>query len=71
MCKLSQVRNRAQSFTVCRGHLGRVRLTVTLWTVACEAPLSLRFSRQENYSHIAQSETSGGGSGFRYRVNPQ
>lgn len=70
MCKLLQVRNWAQSFTICC-HLGHVRLAVTLWTVAWGPPLSLRFSRQENYSHIAQSETSGGGSGFRYRVNPQ
>ena len=29
--------------------LSRVRLSVTPWTVACQAPLSLGFSRQENW----------------------
>ena len=28
-------------------HFGRVRLFVTSWTVACQAPLSMGFSRQE------------------------
>ena len=32
--------------------LSRVRLFVTLWTVACQAPLSLRFSRQEYWSGL-------------------
>ena len=27
-----------------------VQLVVTLWTVACQAPLSMGFSRQENWS---------------------
>ena len=31
---------------------GCVRLFVTLWTVACQAPLSLEFSRQENWSGL-------------------
>ena len=37
------------SNTVCLSAqlLSRVRLVVTLWTVACQAPLSMGFSRQE------------------------
>ena len=27
-------------------HFSRVQLCVTLWTVACQAPLSMRFSRK-------------------------
>ena len=30
----------------------RVRLSVTLWTVTCQAPLSTRFSRQEYWSGL-------------------
>ena len=30
--------------------LSCVRLSVTLWTVACQAPLSVGFSRQEYWS---------------------
>ena len=30
----------------------RVRLFVTLWTVACQAPLSMGFSRQEYWSGL-------------------
>ena len=29
-----------------------VRLFVTLWTIACQAPLSLGFSRQEYWSEL-------------------
>ena len=29
-----------------------VRFWVTLWTVACQAPLSMRFSRQEHWSGL-------------------
>ena len=32
--------------------LSRVRLSVTLWTVACQVPLSMGFSRQENWSGL-------------------
>ena len=32
--------------------LSRVRLFVTLWTVACQAPLSMEFSRQEYWSGL-------------------
>ena len=28
----------------------RVRLFATLWAVACQVPLSMEFSRQENWS---------------------
>ena len=36
--------------TLC--HLGHVRLLVTLWTVALQAPLSMGFSRQEYWSEL-------------------
>ena len=29
-----------------------VQLYLTLWTVACQAPLSMRFSRQESWSGL-------------------
>ena len=32
------------------GRFSHVRLFVTLWTAACQAPLSMGFSRQENWS---------------------
>ena len=32
--------------------LSCVRLFATLWTVACQAPLSMGFSRQENWSGL-------------------
>ena len=32
--------------------LSRVRLFATLWTVACQAPLSMGFSRQEYWSGL-------------------
>ena len=32
--------------------LSRVRLLVTSWTVACQAPLSMGFSRQEYWSRL-------------------
>ena len=33
-------------------HFSCVRLFVTLWTVACQAPLSVGFSRQEYWSGL-------------------
>ena len=33
-------------------HCSRVQLFVTLWTVACQVPLSMRFSRQEYWSGL-------------------
>ena len=35
-----------------RSHFGRVRLCATLWTTACQAPLSMGFSRQEYRSGL-------------------
>ena len=34
------------------GHFSRVRLILTLWTLACQAPLSMEFSRQEYWSGL-------------------
>ena len=34
------------------GHFSRVRLFATPWTVAHQAPLSMRFSRQEYWSGL-------------------
>ena len=34
----------------CAWLLGRVELFATLWTVACQAPLSMGFPRQEHWS---------------------
>ena len=34
-------------------HFCCVRLCVTLWTIACQAPLSMRFSRQEYWSELS------------------
>ena len=36
--------------TMCAQSLNRVWLFATLWTVACQAPLSMEFSRQEYWS---------------------
>ena len=33
-------------------HFSRVQLFATLWTVACQAPLSMGFSRQEYWSEL-------------------
>ena len=40
-CKWSEIKS-----------LSRVRLFATLWTVACQAPLSMGFSRQEYWSRL-------------------
>ena len=34
------------------GRLSHVQLFVTLWTIACQAPLSMGFSRQEYWSGL-------------------
>ena len=34
-------------------HFSRVQLFVTLWTVACQAPLSMGFSQKEYWSELA------------------
>ena len=33
-------------------HFSRAQLFATLWTVACQAPLSMQFSRQEYWSGL-------------------
>ena len=33
-------------------HFSRVQFFATLWTVACRAPLSMEFSRQEYWSRL-------------------
>ena len=33
-------------------HFSHVRLCATLWTAACQAPLSMEFSRQEYWSGL-------------------
>ena len=38
--------------TVCVDVLSCGRLFVTLWTVACQVPLSMEFSRQEYWSGL-------------------
>ena len=37
---------------VCAYSLSQVQLFETLWTVACQAPLSTEFSRQEYWSQL-------------------
>ena len=34
------------------GHFSRVQFFATLWTVACQAPLSMGFSQQESWSEL-------------------
>ena len=34
-------------------HFSHVQLFVTLWTIACQAPLSMGFSRQEYWSGLS------------------
>ena len=44
-----------QALLICAcmiSHFSRVRLSVTLWTVAHQAPLSMGFSRQEYWSGL-------------------
>ena len=49
-------------------HFSHVQLFVTLWTVARKAPLSMEFSRQENWSGFAMP-SSRGSSGPRDRTH--
>ena len=41
-----------KSFIIYACMLGRFQLFVTVWTVACQAPLSMGFSRQEYWSGL-------------------
>ena len=38
--------------SVCKTRVSRVQLSVTLWTVARQAPLSMEFSRQDSWSGL-------------------
>ena len=38
-----------------RSHFSRVRLFATLWTIACQPPLFIEFSRQEYWSGLSWS----------------
>ena len=43
----------SSEFCACMlSHFSHVQLFVTLWTVACQAPLSVRFSRQKYWSGL-------------------
>ena len=41
------------SYVSILNHFSRVRLCATPWTVACQAPLSIGFSRQEYWSGLS------------------
>ena len=49
VCVCVCVRTRA---CVCAQSLSRVQLFATLWTLACQSPLSMEFSRQEYWSGL-------------------
>ena len=55
-CNLSKNRSwlsaHALPLRVCCAKLLQLRLFATLWTVACQAPLSMGFSRQESWSGL-------------------
>ena len=40
-----------------QNHFSRVQLFVSPWTVVCQAPLSMRFSRQENWTVLPFSSS--------------
>ena len=42
----------ACSYACARSHFSCVQLCETLWTVACQAPTSMEFSRQEYWSGL-------------------
>ena len=44
-----------KSLFIVLSRFSRVRLCATLWTAACQAPLSMRFSRQEYWSVLPHS----------------
>ena len=54
----SALRNAATELISTASRLSRVRLFVTPWTAACQAPLSMKFSRQEYWS-VLSSPPSG------------
>ena len=73
---------RCRSFAVCvcvcagAQLLSHVQLFVTLWTVACQAPLSMGFSRQEYWSGLSFPppgifQTQGSNSGLLHLLHWQ
>ena len=49
-------RNSQQNYHACvcvLSHFSSVQLFATLWTIACQTPLSMRFSRQEYWSILS------------------
>ena len=51
-CLIELARTFSKMLNVCHCHFSHVRLFVTLWTVACQAPLSMGFSRQDYWSGL-------------------
>ena len=52
-CLIELTRTFSKMLNVCMHcHFSHVRLFVTLWTVACQAPLSMGFSRQDYWSGL-------------------
>ena len=47
-----------QNWLCVLGHFSRVRLFATPWTVTCQAPLSMGFSRPEHWSGVPSSRRS-------------
>ena len=45
--------------TCVSSHFGYIQLFATLWTLACQAPLSMEFFRQEFWSGLAMSSSRG------------
>ena len=57
-------------------HFNRVLLFVTLWTIACQAPLSMGFSRQEYWSGLpcpppGDLPNPGNGNGSSQPMSPE
>ena len=46
------IKNTFILLSACVDLLSRVQLFVTLWTVACQAPISVEFSRKEYWSGL-------------------
>ena len=53
--ELLQLKKKKKLCLCMQGRFGRVQLFETLWTVACQASLSGRFSRQEYWSVLANT----------------
>ena len=53
LCPMSTTLIYLSSVLMCSCSISLVWLFAILWTVACQAPASLRFSRQENWSGLS------------------